>query len=437
MKLAERLIKKRSYWVAAVGIWTAITLISVAWNINAVNDHAKMMGKERAKTYFRIILLSRQWNAENGPVYLPISESTPPNPHLNVPNRDVTTTTGLQLTMVNPAYMTRQLSELAKKEKVYFHLTSLNPIRPENKADPWETKALESFHKGKNEMVEMQNIQGKGVFRYMAPLHVKPACMACHAIQGYKVGDIRGGLSINIDADAIFHSLKRQEAFIILVHSVAWLIVSILMVTFLNSARKQTLFLEGVNYAKQKDLQRQQTKLEEHRNEIQDLVTRDTTTGVHTAEHFKQLSSLSWNNAITNSSPISVLLLEVDHFKDYNNNYGALEGDFCLKQITATITRNSCEKGCIIARYGGASFVMMFNGLSANEAFDTAERIHGAVLGLAIPHETSEISKYVTITGAISTISPKHGDTLTTFVRKVTECLARQSNIERNRIHKC
>lgn len=396
-----------------------------------------MMARERGENFFRVILLTRQWNTDYGPVYLPITPQTPPNPHLMVPNREVITNTGMQLTMVNPAYMTRQLSELAGKDKVYFHLTSLNPLRPENKADPWEHEALKSFHQGKKERVEMVRQNNQNVFRYMAPLRVKEACMACHASQGYRVGDIRGGLSVNIDADEIMHSLGQQKTLIIIVHSVAWLAVSLLLLTFLNSTRKHTLFLEGVNYAKQKDLQRQKNKLEETDKVMQDLVTRDTTTGVHTAEHFKHLSSITWNNAISNSSPVSILLLEVDYFKDYNHNYGALEGDFCLKQITAAITRNSCDKGCIVARYGGASFVIMFSGMTASEAFDAAETIHGSVIGLAIPHETSEISKYVTITGAISTTTPRHGDSLTAFVRKITQCLARQSNVERNRIHKC
>jgi diguanylate cyclase (GGDEF)-like protein len=437
MRFAERFIKHRSYWLIAVGIWTAITLFSAGWNLNALQDHAYMMARERGKNFFRVILLTRQWNSDYGPVYVPISGRTPPNPHLHVPNRELMTDTGLELTMINPAYMTRQISEIADKEKVYFHLTSLRPLRPENKADKWEKEALQSFHRGATEKVEMLRQNGENIFRYMAPLFVKESCLACHASQGYKVGDIRGGLSVNLDADEIMQSLSKQQIFIIIVHSAAWVIVSLLLLTFLNSTRKHTIFLEGVNYAKQKDLQRQKSQLEEHNKAMQDLVTRDTTTGVHTAEHFKQLSTLSWNNAITNGTPISILLLEVDHFKDYNNNYGALEGDFCLKQITEAITRNSSDKGSIVARYGGASFVIMLTGMNAGEAFDVADKIHGGVIGMAIPHETSEISKYVTITGVISTIRPKHGDSLTQFVRKLTQCLNRQTDIERNRIHKC
>jgi hypothetical protein len=65
-------------------------------------------------------------------VYVPVSEMTPPNPYLKVPNRDVTTSGGLSLTLVNPAYMNRQVNELAM-EMHHFqgHITSLNPIRPE------------------------------------------------------------------------------------------------------------------------------------------------------------------------------------------------------------------------------------------------------------------------------------------------------------------
>jgi len=437
MKLAEHLIKNQKYWLIVFSIWTLIAASSGVWNLIAIDEHARMMARERGENFFEVIQLVRHWNAAYGPVYLPISNQTPPNPYLTFPQRDVVTESGLKLTMVNPAYMTRQISELAGDNHVYFHLTSLKPIRPANKPDQWERKALETFHQGKMEVVEMTQMHGKRVFRYMAPLKVQAACLACHAVQGYKIGDIRGGLSVNIDAEEVIKSLDAQRQLVVVVHVAAWLFVTILLYTFLRATRKHTLFLEGVNYAKQKDLQRHKSKLDESTRALNDLVTRDTITGVHTAEHFKKLSSMTWNTAISNGSQVSILLLEVDHFKDFNQNYGALEGDFCLKQVTRAITANSADKGSIVARYGGASFVVMIKGLDAGEAYDVAEKIHGAVLGLRIPHETSEISKYVTVTGVLGTVQPRHGDSITDFVRKLGACLSKKTGEDRNRIHHC
>jgi len=92
------------------------------------------------------------------------------------------------LTKVNPAYMTRQISEIARnKNGVLYHITSLNPIRPENKPDSWEHLALESFELGIPEIFELIRTDTLMAFRYMAPLLVEPACLKCHAKQGYSL----------------------------------------------------------------------------------------------------------------------------------------------------------------------------------------------------------------------------------------------------------
>jgi hypothetical protein len=85
----------------------------------------------------------RRWNAGHGGIYVPVTDETPPNPYLEVPERDITTQSGVVLTLMNPAYMTRQVHELgAKAFGIQGHITSLNPIRPANAPDSWEARAL-------------------------------------------------------------------------------------------------------------------------------------------------------------------------------------------------------------------------------------------------------------------------------------------------------
>ncbi|MGM0593974.1 MAG: diguanylate cyclase domain-containing protein [Pseudomonadota bacterium] len=438
MKVTERFIKNRHNWLVVLFTWSAIVACSAAWNISELEEHAHMMARERGKNFFQMVQLARKWNADYGPVYLPITEQTPPNPYLEIPERDVTTTTGKALTVVNPAYMTRQMAELARQQGFYFHLTSLNPIRPQNEADAWERQALDSFHQGRHEQLEVIDTHNNGsVFRYMAPMRVEAACLGCHAKQGYRLGEIRGGLSVNLDADEIFDSLGTQNRMVIAVHAVAWLAVSALLLAFLQGARNHTLFLEGLNYAKQRDLQHRQNKLAERERVIDDLVNRDTTTGLHSAEHFKHLSSTLWSNAISNGDSVAIILLEIDYFHDYVDNYGALEGDICLKQVSEAIATNVQQRGSIMARFGSASFIIMLSGNDAGRAFDVAEKVHGAVLGMGIPHETSPISRYITITGVVATTRPHSGAALGDFIRKVRLCLGKGDEKARNRIHRC
>lgn len=116
----------------------------------------------QAKIAFEKDILYRRWNAGHGGVYVPVTEETPPNPYLAgiVKERDITTPSGKQLTLVNPAYMSRQVYELAKSEyDVLGHITSLDPIRAENAADPWELKALKSFENGMSEVRSVEKME--------------------------------------------------------------------------------------------------------------------------------------------------------------------------------------------------------------------------------------------------------------------------------------
>lgn len=436
MNITERVIKNRFYWFITLSLWVALGTFSYLYNLESLNHHANMMASERAQNFYKAIFLARKWNSEYGPIYAPVTEQNLPNPYLQLPNREITAPNGLELTMINHAYMTRQISEMAAKEKVYFHVTSLDPLRPENLADPWERRALESFEKGVHDKIEMVQSDTGPVFRYMAPLYVEITCLACHAQQGYKLGDVRGGVSVTLDAHEILDDLEREKRFLILAHLFTVTGGIILGLLFLNSARKHTLVLEGITSTQRQDLQQQKAKLNETTRVMHDLVTRDTTTGIHTAEHFKNLSTLMWNNAINHDKPVALLLLEIDSFTDYTDNYGALEGDICLKEITGAITRKVQEKGSVVARFGAASFAIMIAGMDASSAHDLAQKIHGDVLGLNIPHETSEVSRVVTITGVAANTVPRHGQQLGDFIKRARDALRKGREKCRNHIHR-
>ena len=189
------------------------------------------------RSFLKEIKTTRLWNAKHGGVYVPITEETTPNPYLDVPNRDVITSTGLRLTKINPAFMTRQLAEIAKQESnIQYHITSLKPIRPANKAEGWETSALNEFESGKNEF--FQFVQEAMVYRYMAPLPIKEACLKCHAKQGYKLGEIRGGISVTIPAKVYIDAIKKSKNGLILIHLIV-LALSVGLFCFLTRYRNE------------------------------------------------------------------------------------------------------------------------------------------------------------------------------------------------------
>jgi uncharacterized protein DUF3365 len=198
--------------IAAGLIWTVALSCLFVWGIRNIIKHTKELATYQARSFFQEIVTTRSWNARHGGVYVLVTDKTHPNPYLDDPNRDVVTTTGLALTKINPAYMTRQIAEIASnKNLVWFHITSLKPIRPENVADEWESIVLKYFSEGLPEFAEFQDTNNSStVFRYMAPLWVDGECLKCHAKQGYKEKDLRGGISVTIRADTILDLQKLQ-----------------------------------------------------------------------------------------------------------------------------------------------------------------------------------------------------------------------------------
>ncbi len=192
-------IPLRSYALGIVTLWSALIAISLVWNLKTGKSGTFEAACIEARTAFEKDVYYRRWNALHGGVYAPVTQATQPNPYLDVPERDITTPSGKKLTKINPAYMTRQVHEIAMKSKgVKGHITSLNPIRPANAPDPWETQALKAFQHGVKEVRSVEKMEGKSYMRLIRPLLTEKGCLKCHATQGYKLGDIRGGISVSV-----------------------------------------------------------------------------------------------------------------------------------------------------------------------------------------------------------------------------------------------
>ena len=189
----RRVLLRYRYWPLPILVWTVVVLASWSWNQALVEHKIVQLAADRAEFVFKMVETARLWNARHGGVYAAINEHTPPNPYLQVPDREITTPGGVRLTMVNPAYMTRQLiGVVAERTDLGLHLTSLKPLNPNNEADAWEKVQLRKFEQGGGNVLEAVFEEGVERFRFMAPLKVEAPCLKCHRHQGYQLGDIRG-----------------------------------------------------------------------------------------------------------------------------------------------------------------------------------------------------------------------------------------------------
>jgi len=214
----------RNYIFSAVG-WSLLIGLSLTWNTYQVYNNMLSTAAAEARTNINKDISFRKWATARGGVYVSPTEATPPNPYLKVSDRDVVTTTGKTLTLMNPAYILRDLQtnfgdNLGSKS----HITSLQPLNPNNVADDWETKALYIFEQGNRELLEKKQINNQPYLRLMLPLIVEQGCLTCHAVQGYKLGDIRGGISTSIALASYLSQEQKQNIELILSHGLIWII---------------------------------------------------------------------------------------------------------------------------------------------------------------------------------------------------------------------
>ena len=146
-------------------------------------------------------IILRKWVAGLGGIYAPVTPATPPNPWLPEAGRDFTLPGGMRVTRMNPAYVTRLVHALWREHSdIPSRIVSAKPVNPANRALPWEAAARGDIERrGGTEYFILSGDPQKGqVLRHMAALRVEQSCLACHTTQGYKEGDIIGGISSEV-----------------------------------------------------------------------------------------------------------------------------------------------------------------------------------------------------------------------------------------------
>lgn len=215
----------RYSWIFA-GVWTVVIAMLLYWNIQMIREHTRNLAINKARANFNKDQAFRFWASKHGGVYVPATEHTPPSPYLeHIPDRDIETPSGKQLTLMNPAYMIRQLNEdFGELFGVHGHITSLLLHRPENMPDEWERAALLQFEQGIKEISEFTTLDGQPYLRLMQPMYTSEGCLKCHSYQGYKIGDVRGGVSVSVPIQNYLNEERRQTQVNIRSFGVVWLL---------------------------------------------------------------------------------------------------------------------------------------------------------------------------------------------------------------------
>ncbi|MDH4162318.1 MAG: diguanylate cyclase [Nitrospirota bacterium] len=398
--------ERKLYRTFMVTVSLVITLALSAVFLGMAIRTRQLISEEnvvRARSLFNSIILAREWNAHYGGVFVEKKAGVSSNPYLR--NPDIRTSDGKTYTKRNPALMTREISELAARKGLFtFHITSLKPLNPANTADAFEQSALKNFETGSAEQF-MTDRAGGALFRYMAPLFVERPCLQCHEHQGYRIGDVRGGISVSFDVQDVAAKIRNNT-------------LAIIFFSFLT-----ILSLLGLIYYFSMRLIK---KMYEARRHIERLATIDGLTGVFNRRHLVSRFVVEFARGRRHKKPLGCIILDLDRFKNVNDTHGHLTGDKVLKEVALRLS-TSVRDYDILGRYGGEEFLVVLPETGVAECTRLAERIRSVIKEQPI--------EGITVTASLgATVSSDRDETIDDMVKRADDALYRAKDEGRDRV---
>lgn len=164
-------------------------------------------------------------------------------------------------------------------------------------------------------------------------------------------------------------------------------------------------------------------KLVYAQKELEILSFKDGLTGVFNRRMFDTVLQREWLNAQQNKQSLSIIMFDIDYFKQYNDHYGHIQGDDCLKMISKTLGSAATRSRDFFARYGGEEFVLVLPETDEKSAMKVAERCRSLLFKAQIPHLKSQVSQLVSVSIGVGTIIPTKQDEPIAFVEQVDKRL--------------
>ncbi|HYR08848.1 MAG TPA: diguanylate cyclase [Longimicrobium sp.] len=164
------------------------------------------------------------------------------------------------------------------------------------------------------------------------------------------------------------------------------------------------------------------------------ISSRDGLTGIANRRRFDRRLALEWRRAARNERPLSLLLADIDCFKDYNDLHGHQQGDESLRQVAQALAGSLHRAGDLVARYGGEEFIVLLPDTDEQHAATTAEMLRARVEEMAIPHGASGVSSVVTLSLGTATVRPAAGSRPRYLVERADRALYLAKREGRNRV---
>ncbi|WP_289353380.1 GGDEF domain-containing protein [Acinetobacter nosocomialis] len=186
------------------------------------------------------------------------------------------------------------------------------------------------------------------------------------------------------------------------------------------------------NYLQNCMIELNRIELMQQAQQLSLLSQQDALTGLANRRYLDETLDNEWRRALRHETPLTIMMVDIDFFKPYNDTLGHLKGDQCLKDIATAISSIAARSGDLVARYGGEEFLLLFPMTNAQQAQIQVERLMNAIKKIAIVHPCSSVSPYVTISAGVATTIPRLNDSISAFVSRADHALYQAKTNGRN-----
>lgn len=239
------------YMVSLLLLWSSLIIVSVSWNLYQTHQDTIAKARIEARTIYRHNIAYRKWSTMHGGIYTKITDKNKDNPHfmLNMEGGQ-----GISFAMIDPSQVTKQAYDVLHKQSpnlaAISHTVSLdsaNTVDPYDDPDKWEKDGLLAFQDGGVEEFSIATtINNAPYLRLLKPYVIDQGCIKCHEQQDYKIGHVRGGMSVAIPLQPYYETAVKTKRTIFLTHMLLWLLGCLAIIKFSAAFKKyRTTIMES------------------------------------------------------------------------------------------------------------------------------------------------------------------------------------------------
>jgi two-component system chemotaxis family response regulator WspR len=181
-------------------------------------------------------------------------------------------------------------------------------------------------------------------------------------------------------------------------------------------------------------LRESQQQLQKSNFELQRLTNTDGLTSIANRRYLDEYLAAEWKRAYREQKELSMLLIDVDNFKLYNDTYGHVAGDFVLKKVAAVMEASVTRSTDLCARFGGEEFAVVLPNVDIHGAVLASQKISNALEALLIPHATSTVSEWVTVSIGAATMIPQENQSHIDLIEMADQRLYRAKSLGKRRV---